>query len=66
MNEITEIRGDIIKTFSCPCQSWTIRQGDSRTPAGQTFLVHDCEKVKVLQEHKGIKRFYLKKNEPKT
>jgi hypothetical protein len=53
--------GETIKNFACPCQEWTIRYGDSpKPPEDEANLIHDCAELKVYQQKRGMRRYYVK------
>lgn len=47
--------------FSCGCRDWRITASDEKGIIQQpenTFETHQCDKITVWQERKGVKRYF--------
>ena len=49
--------------FNCGCREWRIADFDEKGIKEQppnTVINHECAKIKVFREEKGLKRYFLK------
>jgi hypothetical protein len=59
MNPAINLNG---KEFNCGCRKWLLTNTDSTSePTENTFKVHECAKIVVLQRKGGLKRYFKRR-----